>query len=355
VRYKCSGRRYNTEFRAAAAVPGSGRPNNWAGPVYGPVLTNPPFTYSVGLMGERPISNAFDAVWCWGGGDRPADPAYAVAIHECGQVTVISGAVRWRLACFEDIAARDLMGRGGRRGARLGHCACRRGRARCLALAIAHQQILSDRYSPRVVAEASRCPRVAVATRSGQPYTINGQTYTRPTIRSYRAEGIASWYGPDFHGRLTAMGEIFDMHGISAATRPWPIPSYARVTNSTTGKSLIVRVNDRRPLCPNRIIAVSTEPPRAGFYGEGLAPCGGVEYVGARAGRRQRRPRLAGDIGGRAGPAPAPAESWWRRRRPSFPPSGDDGGVTPVPAERPSRSGRGRGPDPAGWRRGPRP
>src|SRR5580700_1939774 len=72
----------------------------------------------------------------------------------------------------------------------------------------------------------------------------------RPDLRpqddpNYRAEGLASWYGDDFHGRFTANGEIFDKDGITAAHTTLPLPSYVRVTNLTNGKSLIVRVNDR--------------------------------------------------------------------------------------------------------------
>ena len=62
---------------------------------------------------------------------------------------------------------------------------------------------------------------------------------------NYRAEGLASWYGEDFHGRLTANGEVYDMHGISAAHPTMPLPSYARVTNLKNGRSIIVQVYDR--------------------------------------------------------------------------------------------------------------
>ena len=74
---------------------------------------------------------------------------------------------------------------------------------------------------------------------------------------AYRAEGIASWYGPDFHGRQTANGELYDMHAISAAHPTMPLPSYARVTNLDNGRSIVVRVNDRGPYVRNRIIDLS--------------------------------------------------------------------------------------------------
>src|SRR5258706_506185 len=91
----------------------------------------------------------------------------------------------------------------------------------------------------------------------GQPYMINGQTYVPAVDPKYRAEGIASWYGPDFHGKETANGEIYDMHGISAAHKTMPIPSYARVTNLENGRSIVVRVNDRGPFVGDRVIDLS--------------------------------------------------------------------------------------------------
>ena len=97
---------------------------------------------------------------------------------------------------------------------------------------------------------------------------------------TYRAEGIASWYGADFHGRLTASGERYDMHGISAAHRTMPLPSYARVTNLDNGRSIIVRVNNRGPFVHNRIMDLSTGTARAlDFYKKGIARVR-VEFVG---------------------------------------------------------------------------
>ena len=72
-------------------------------------------------------------------------------------------------------------------------------------------------------------------------------------------EGLASWYGDDFHGRLTANGEVFDMGSLTAAHPTLPMPCYARVTNLANGKSLVVRVNDRGPYHGNRLIDVSNK------------------------------------------------------------------------------------------------
>src|ERR1017187_1565520 len=134
--------------------------------------------------------------------------------------------------------------------------------------------------SPRVVALGDPVPKGGGTYRVGKPYTVGGRVYVPEEDVNYREEGIASWYGPDFHGRLTANGEVFDMHGISAAHPTMPIPSYARVTNLDNGRSIIVRVNDRGPYARNRIIDVSIGAANAlGFYGDGLAHVR-VEYVG---------------------------------------------------------------------------
>ena len=106
---------------------------------------------------------------------------------------------------------------------------------------------------------------------------------------------MASWYGDDFHGRLTANGEVFDMTSLTAAHPTLPIPSYARVTNVRNGKSLIVRVNDRGPYHGNRLIDVSNKAAELlEFKANGVARVR-VEYVGAGAARRFRRPPADGD------------------------------------------------------------
>src|ERR1700746_2010694 len=97
---------------------------------------------------------------------------------------------------------------------------------------------------------------------------------------SYRAGGRASWYGDDFHGRLTANGEVFDMGSLTAAHPTLPMPCYARVTNLSNGKSLVVRVNDRGPYHGDRLIDVSNKAAELlEFKGNGVAKVR-VEYVG---------------------------------------------------------------------------
>ena len=141
-------------------------------------------------------------------------------------------------------------------------------------------RVKNTNYSPRVVADGEPVPRGGGSFKLGNPYTINGRTYYPSHDPAYRAEGIASWYGADFHGRKTANGEVYDMNGISAAHPTMPMPSYARVTNLENGRSIVVRVNDRGPYAHGRIIDLSTGTAKAlGTYGAGLARVR-VEYVG---------------------------------------------------------------------------
>jgi len=134
--------------------------------------------------------------------------------------------------------------------------------------------------SPRVVAMGDPVPKGGGTYRVGKPYTVAGRVYVPEDDPNYRAEGMASWYGDDFHGRLTANGEVFDMMSLTAAHPTLPIPSYARVTNLSNGKSLIVRVNDRGPYHGNRLIDVSNRASELlEFKGKGVARVR-VEYVG---------------------------------------------------------------------------
>jgi rare lipoprotein A len=134
--------------------------------------------------------------------------------------------------------------------------------------------------SPRVVAWGDPVPKGGGTYRVGKPYVVAGRTYVPEEDANYRAEGLASWYGDDFHGRLTANGEVFDMTSLTAAHPTLPMPSYARVTNLSNGKSLIVRVNDRGPYHGNRLIDVSNKAAELlEFKGNGVAKVR-VEYVG---------------------------------------------------------------------------
>jgi rare lipoprotein A len=133
--------------------------------------------------------------------------------------------------------------------------------------------------SPRVVAFGEPVPKGGGTYRVGKPYTVAGRMYVPEEDPSYREEGMASWYGDDFHGRQTANGEVFDMTSLTAAHPTLPMPCYARVTNLGNGKSLIVRVNDRGPYHGNRLIDVSNRAAELlEFKGNGVARVR-VEYV----------------------------------------------------------------------------
>ena len=106
----------------------------------------------------------------------------------------------------------------------------------------------------------------------GQPYQIAGAWYYPKEDYEYVETGIASWYGPGFHGKKTANGAIFDENALTAAHRTLPLPSIVRVTNLENGRSMKLRVNDRGPFAKNRIIDVSKKAAELlGFQQKGTA------------------------------------------------------------------------------------
>lgn len=106
----------------------------------------------------------------------------------------------------------------------------------------------------------------------GNPYQIKGVWYRPRESYTYSETGIASWYGPQFHKKRTANGEIFDMNEMTAAHRTLQLPSIVRVTNLENGRSLIVRVNDRGPFAHGRIIDLSKKSAELlGFKNQGTA------------------------------------------------------------------------------------
>ena len=157
-----------------------------------------------------------------------------------------------------------------------------------------------------VACSASRAPEDAPLPRTegvyklGRPYAVNGRWYRPRFDPTYEAVGIASWYGVPFHGRRTANGEIFDRNRLTAAHPTLPLPSLVEVTNLETGRSLVVRVNDRGPFVDGRLIDLSEAAARElGFREKGLARV------------RVRFLRLADDARGvppRPRPVPARAE-----------------------------------------------
>jgi rare lipoprotein A len=125
----------------------------------------------------------------------------------------------------------------------------------------------------------------------GNPYEVDGTWYYPREQPGYDETGIASWYGVDYHGKLTADGEVFDRNGVSGAHPTLPLPANVRVTNLENGRSTVVRINDRGPFINGRIIDLSEHAAdllgfkdrglarvrvtllgRADLYGPGLAP-----------------------------------------------------------------------------------
>lgn len=107
-----------------------------------------------------------------------------------------------------------------------------------------------------------------------RPYSAMGRAYVPMTaLGPYQARGIASWYGRRYHGKATSSGETYDMYAMTAAHTVLPIPSYARVTSVATGKSVVVRINDRGPFHADRIIDLSYVAAwKLGLVGGGSGP-----------------------------------------------------------------------------------
>jgi rare lipoprotein A len=171
----------------------------------------------------------------------------------------------------------------------------------------------------------------------GKPYVVGNRRYVPQENTHYRAEGLASWYGPDFHGQRTANGEVFNMYSMSAAHPTLPLPSYVRVTNLNNGRSVVLRANDRGPYHRNRIIDVSVKAAdMLGFSKHGTARVR-VEYVGLA-------PLEGSDDGAlmatlRQGePAPAPSLVMVASASPFLPrirTAGPVEGPVPMPPDRP--------------------
>lgn len=111
--------------------------------------------------------------------------------------------------------------------------------------------VKSQPYTP---APATADPEVEYAS----SYEVYGQRYyVLADATGYSERGIASWYGPNFHGKPTANGETYDMHGLTAAHKTLPLPSYVQVKNLENGREIILRINDRGPFVGERIIDLS--------------------------------------------------------------------------------------------------
>lgn len=133
--------------------------------------------------------------------------------------------------------------------------------------------------SPRVTTNPNP-PKGGGRYQVGKPYTVRGKVYVPQENPNYADSGEASWYGSDFHGRRTANGEIFSANAITGAHPTLPLPSYVRVTNQENGRSVVVRVNDRGPYMPGRIMDLSHRAAEMlGYVNNGHAQIR-AEYVG---------------------------------------------------------------------------
>ena len=119
-------------------------------------------------------------------------------------------------------------------------------------------------------------PKNEPLSRYGNPdtYTVNGHTYqVMRTSQGFVQRGDASWYGTKFHGRKTSSGEPYDMYAMTAAHKRLPLPTYVEVTNLSNNRKIIVKVNDRGPFHPGRIIDLSyAAAHKLGITGTGTAP-----------------------------------------------------------------------------------
>jgi rare lipoprotein A len=131
-----------------------------------------------------------------------------------------------------------------------------------------------DNPPPDLARVPDASPRAeALHAYANRPYRVMGQNFVpRTRVESYRERGVASWYGRRFHGLPTSSGEAYDMYAMTAAHPTLPIPSYARVTHLASGRSVVVRVNDRGPFLHGRVMDLSyTAAWKLGYVDNGSA------------------------------------------------------------------------------------
>jgi len=177
----------------------------------------------------------------------------------------------------------------------------------------------------------------------GQPYEVDGTWYYPAENPDYDETGIASWYGPNFHEKYTANGEIFDQNAISAAHRTLPMPSIVEVENLENGRAIQVRINDRGPFVGDRIIDLSYHAAKLlGFDRQGTAKVRVRYLIG---------PSLSAQAAARSGneevanyevPSAAPSAAIQSETLPDASPTY----VAPLPAPQPAFGAYGR-PQPA--------
>ena len=144
--------------------------------------------------------------------------------------------------------------------------------ATCLALALAACSGAGPRTTSRMP-ENNELPTgtQGVKRKVGNPYKVAGVWYYPKEEPYYDETGYASWYGKDFHGKLTANGEVYNMNALTAAHKTLPMPSYVKVTNLDNNRSIVLRVNDRGPFVAGRLIDVSRRGAQLlGFQKQGV-------------------------------------------------------------------------------------
>lgn len=143
-----------------------------------------------------------------------------------------------------------------------------------MVLALAGCNLVGDTAEPgRPVGPAPRPMVSDQPVRVGAPYQIAGRTWTPVDQLDYDEVGYASWYGAELDGAPTANGEAFHPGGITAAHRTLPLPSYVEVTRLDTGRTILVRINDRGPADPNRLIDLSAgAAEQLGITEDGMVP-----------------------------------------------------------------------------------
>ena len=115
-------------------------------------------------------------------------------------------------------------------------------------------------------------PRYGVQSSDSTKKTKKNIKYSKKNKNSSELKGVSSWYGPNFHGKLTANGEVYDMYGVTAAHKTLTLGTVVRVTNLDNGKSLILRINDRGPYVDGRILDCSFgAAKKLGFHDQGTA------------------------------------------------------------------------------------
>jgi len=141
--------------------------------------------------------------------------------------------------------------------------------------------------------ETGDIPKDQWGQKKGQPYMVEGETYyPLASAAGFAQSGVASWYGPDFHGKNTANGEVYNQDAGTAAHKTLPFNTFVNVRNMENGKTAVVRINDRGPFKKDRIIDLSKKAAaELGMIGTGTAK---VKLTIVGDGHKGQRPYIAG-------------------------------------------------------------